>query len=231
MIDPESGEKCFKEFSLDLQRSFLKKYPYLDSFKWIDRMNRKLYNYIPKGVEINTKKYIPSWTTPEPVKEKTTKKGIRTLCDSCGNTYEGNLYAFDDITKEIHSPSDIINLGYIDLNVYYASAYKSAVLNRRIYREHAIRVEEIEDYIFNEEYDYLNDKNRIERLKDEYETIKKELPKTKKYTYSSWSEEDVQWWQPTRATAEPATTERAPDLVYNDATGSIVENREEIHNI
>lgn len=171
MIDSKNNEKFFKKCHINLNEVNFDKYPYLDTFKWLDKISKKIYNYIPSK---DLKLFV--------------------LCDSMGGTLLSDSYDFDEITNEMYCKQDIIHLDYINKRVYVGHVVKSHVYNRYIHINHHKRDEEIRDYIFNDEYNHLNDYEKIKDKKIEIEEkIKNGLNKLTELKLSAWESQGYQY--------------------------------------
>lgn len=147
-----NGIPEIKEFEVSLKNTKFDKYPYLDTFKWLDVENKKVYNYIPKNKELIT------------------------ISDHMGGYLKSNHFGFCDITNNLRGGSEISYLDYIEKNVGYDLLNKSKSLQRDILVEDSKMIDlfkdekhRITDFIFNEKYDHLNDYELIEKKKKETE--------------------------------------------------------------
>jgi hypothetical protein len=156
------GEKTIKEFEISLKNVDFEKYPYMDTFKWLDKKEGKIYNYIPKGKMQN----------------------FIVLGDHMGRYFDSDYFAFCEYSHVLCLSRDLAYLDYLDMNVSYGMIVHSYVLDTNILREHYVFNEEIGDNIFNEEYDRFNDKEKIEKLKSVIEEKRKKGLELKK-TWSS----------------------------------------------
>ena len=173
-----NGEKVLKEFEIKLDevRTF-DRFPYLDTFKWLDLSAKKIYNYIPFKVG---SEYMNTFIC---------------ISDHMGGYHIPNYFGFCDIDNDVHMTEEIWHLDYINKNVYNGKCVHSYTLDRHIYRDHSIVCNEIRDHIFNEEYDKFNDYKLIEAKKKEYAEKIKRGEKLKsggygKSTYGSTAYDD-----------------------------------------
>jgi hypothetical protein len=143
----DSNEKICN-FEIPLKKSKFERYPYLDTFKWLDIKENIIYNYIPKDIE-----------------------NIITVSDHMGGYLNNTYYAFCDFTNNLHSPNDIVFLKYANKNAYAGRVVKSKVNDTMIYDEHYIYDDVLNDNIFNKEYDHLNNHEKIEKEREKMKTM------------------------------------------------------------
>lgn len=125
--------------------------PYMDTFKFINIQTGRLYNYIPES-----------------------NSNIRTLISSDGGFYEWNTLAKDDFTQIFHHRHETVVLKYLDnKRILSSNAQYSEVNDDYILPEHAIWMEQIRDWIFNEEFNHLNNTDSIEKRVKRYEAYNK----------------------------------------------------------
>ncbi len=139
-----SGKKFEQKFAITLPNWNCEKYPYLDTFKFLDKDLGTLYNYIPHS-------------------------GVRTLSAPDGSTFDGNVYCFDFLTNILHHHGETINIRYVDgkiqdteLRTLSSNVEWSNVNEMHILKRDAIFSEDHDDYIFGPELDNLNDKKKLE---------------------------------------------------------------------
>jgi hypothetical protein len=144
-----NGVPEIKHLELTIDKSEFQKYPYLDTFKWLNLKTKKVSNFVPED-----------------------KTDVITISDHMGNYLKSNYFNFCDLTNNLHSSGDIEYVDYMKMNVYSGNLYRSVVLDRMIYADHSIEDKEIRDYIFNSDYDHLNDYDLINKKKEE---VKKKI--------------------------------------------------------
>jgi len=164
-----NGEKIIKEFEIDLKNVEFGNYPYLDTFKWLNKKEGKIYNYIPKG-KLND---------------------LIVISDHMGNYFDSDYFAFCEYSNDLCMSRDMVHLDYLNMNVYRGHTVRSYVLDTYIISSHSTISKEIQDRIFNEEYDRFNDKEKIEKKKIELEEKKKRGDKFKEslnvtFKYDDW---------------------------------------------
>jgi hypothetical protein len=157
------GEKK-QEMKLEVALSSFKfnKYPYMDTFKFINISNGKLFNYIPDDLSF-----------------------IKTLCSSDGSIYEGDYLIFDDIDRVLRHRGDCVYLDYLNCYTTLDNCSYSEINDQYILNKDAFYDEELKDYLFNADYDDRNKKDKIQKMRDyireENERVKK--MRAKKITY------------------------------------------------
>ena len=142
-----NGKKTEHEFCIKLPFYDYSRYPYLDTFKFLDREKGMLYNYIPHD-------------------------NIQTICAPDGRWYPSDFLALDFITKLYHNRGETIIIKYKDgkftdeeLRTHSNNVEWSRVNDLHILKTDAVYSEEIDDFIFNENLDELNNKESIEKVK------------------------------------------------------------------
>ena len=131
-----------RELKIDIKLSnkTFYKYPYMDTFKFLDKEKGVLTNYIPEDND-----------------------SIRTLSGSEGNTNDINQLRLDDIDRVFRHRADIVYLDYIKLYTSCSNVQYSEINNQHILRKDVVYNETINDYVFNKEYDKYNS-SRINEL-------------------------------------------------------------------
>lgn len=118
-------------------------YPYMDTFKFLDTKTGKLYNY--------------QADTPY----------LKTLCSSEGVYYEGDYLRFDGIDRVLRYQGDSAWVDYLRIYTHQNNVTWSEVNDQYILNKHAIYCGEINEPIFCQEYDHLNDYKSINIRKKE----------------------------------------------------------------
>jgi hypothetical protein len=135
----KDGKKVDLYLSVNLNTNY-KYFPYLDTFKFIDVNNSTLYNYPVDGVF-----------------------NLKIMNSTEGYLNKGSDYCFDEITRIVHHRNDTTQLRYLnDIRVYNGTVYHSYIHDCYILKSHAQYDYTLDDYLFNEEYDRFNDKEKIE---------------------------------------------------------------------
>lgn len=140
-----SGKKFDQKFSVTLPNWDCERYPYLDTFKFLDKKVGTLYNYIPHS-------------------------GVRTLSAPDGSTFDGNVYCLDHFTNIFHHPGETVSIRYLDgrmqetedIRSFSGNVEWSNVNDMHILKKDAIFSEEYEDFIFIPDLDHLNNKKNLE---------------------------------------------------------------------
>lgn len=118
-----------------------KKYPYMDTFKFVNLETGRLYNYIPENIE------------------------IKTLTSSDGGYHDGDHLRFDGIYKVFRYRNEVNWLDYLNL---YTRAYDcnySEINDTYILKKDSEYDYDLGGYVFIGDYEHLNNKERIEEFK------------------------------------------------------------------
>jgi hypothetical protein len=117
-----------KLFTIQLKESKFDRYPYMDTFKWLDLDTGMLSNF-----------------QPEHFKESYSDK-FRTLSLACGGSERGNYLEFCEIDREYVYHDDVIQVNGIRVNTRHCN-YSDA-LDRWILRSESFYSEELESHIY-----------------------------------------------------------------------------------
>lgn len=161
-FDCLSFESFGKTFQLKLlvkiKNDLYVKFPYIDTFKFYDEQNQIIYNFLPEN-----------------------NKDIKTLIASGvnGGYFDANSLALDDYHGIYYHKDKIYIIPYeIDgvknRNIALEFLYWSDTLKVWIFRQYSVFNEELNDYIFYDKLNHLNDNSLIEERK------KTRLEKSKK---------------------------------------------------
>ena len=132
-----NGETVISKISFQLKNHNFELYPYVDTFKFLDN-NGVVYNYKPEN-------------------------SFKTICAPDGRTLPHDYLAIDVITNLYHHLGEIVYLSYKDnISVFVQNTCYSEINERHIHLNDSIYLEEIGEYIFNKEFDHLNDIQKIE---------------------------------------------------------------------
>lgn len=137
-------ESVFADFEIKLNVSKFDKYPYLDSFKWLNTKTNKISNFKPK-----------------------TSRNVITISDHMGGHFKADYFDFCDFTNNLYLSCDITWLSYIHKKAYTGDTVRSNINDTAIFMKHAQYDDELKDYIFNQEYNQFNDISAIEKKKQE----------------------------------------------------------------
>lgn len=178
-----NGEKMEGDFEIKLENIKFERYPYLDTFKWLDESTKTLYNYTNKEMSKNEK--------------------MITLNDHQGRYMQSDYMGFCDISGNLYNNCDLVYLDYLNKTVYQELCVWSDVFKSQILEKHSRREVFTGDFIYNEEYDHLNDYKLISDKKKELEERK-----SKKYYPSGSWDDDYEWWKnpPKTRTVNAAST-------------------------
>lgn len=134
-------EDSEKLFTIQLKEWKFDRYPYMDTFKWLDLDTGMLSNF-----------------QPEHFKESNSDK-LRTLSLACGSTERGNYLEFCEIDREYVYHNDVVQVNGVNVNTRHCN-YSDA-LDGWILRSESIYSEELESYIYSDLE--RNDKNLIKK--------------------------------------------------------------------
>ena len=135
----QDSKKIDLYLSINLNTNF-KNFPYLDTFKFIDIDSSTLYNYPVGGVsKLKIMNSVEGWLE------------------------SADSYCLDEITRISYHIENTIQLPYLNnIRVYKGNTFLSNIHNCYILRSHVMYDQDLDDYIFNEEYDKFNDHKKIE---------------------------------------------------------------------
>ncbi len=150
-------------FDIKLDNIRLDRYPYMDTFKFLDTSKGILTNYLPDNMDY-----------------------VRTLTGSDGSTHCNDYLRLDDIDRVFRHRGDVIHVDYLKLYTSRDNCQYSDINNQYILRKDSEYKEEVNDYIFNEEYSNLNNP-RILELIARYSRQREQREETKDYEYSNLS--------------------------------------------
>ena len=144
-----NGEKIEKQLQIKLNSFKYDKYPYLDTFKFFDRNSGVIYNYLPEN------------------------DSIKTICAPDGSILPGDYLMQDFKTNLFQHRGEMVPIYYLDGTINKSSRFFthspntdfSRVNNLYILKDDSKYSEEIDDFIFNEELDHLNDKEGMEIIR------------------------------------------------------------------
>ena len=109
-----------------------KKYPYMDTFKFIDIKTGRLFNYIPDNVEVVT------------------------LISNHGGYENGDCLKFDGVDKIFRHSSETTWLSYLNIHTTRANCNYSELNDTYILSKDCQYNNEVNDYIFIGDYSHLN---------------------------------------------------------------------------
>ena len=151
------GNSIMSELSVKLSKTTYRKYPYLDTFKFLDRENCTLYNYIPSNVNIVTISAADGGYQP---------------CDFLVRDGKTDLFHY------YHDTSWVEYKGYRthSNNIFYSDINDAVIL-----KEDAIYNEELGDYVFID-----NSFNNTERINERIDLIRKRKSVRKKVSHPAF---------------------------------------------
>jgi hypothetical protein len=153
------------KISIKLDEFSFSQYPYVDTFKFFDKENGILQNYM----EGYSKKF-------------------KTLCASDGGQYGCDYLVFDDINRVLRQRGDSVYVRYLDIRTSYNNVNYSEIHDEYILRRDSKYDEEINEYLFDEEYDQFNNIDMINKKREYFKQLKKRREKNKQVPNNPFSE-------------------------------------------
>jgi len=129
-----------EEISIQLDKWGFEYFPYLDTFKFLDSKTGKLYNYIPKGVD------------------------VKTLSSAEGSYHNREIYGFCEKTRVLYSVDSLCYVPNVGLKVGDDLCVYSGTFDVHILREDAKYDNDVDDWIYQD--NDLNNQILIEKRKD-----------------------------------------------------------------
>ena len=139
------GNSTKLELSVKLNKTTHRRYPYLDTFKFLDKENCTLYNYIP------------------------TNTNIVTISTADGGTQPCDYLVRDGKTDLFHYYHDTSWVEYRGYRTHANNVFYSEINDAIILKEDAVYNEEISDYIFID-----NSFNNMDRINERISLIRKQ---------------------------------------------------------
>jgi hypothetical protein len=165
-----STSKQELKLKIKLNNSSVRRFPYVDTFKFLDEENGLLLNYIPDG-------------------------DFRTLCASDGSKYGSDYLIFDGIDRVLRHRGDSVYLRYLDIRTHANNARYSDINDEYILHKDCNYDEDLGDYIFNKNNDKYNNAERIQERRDYLKNRREEMEKRESSSRSkkrnSWIEEII----------------------------------------
>jgi hypothetical protein len=138
MFFEQFGQKQIElKLELKLENNSYDYYPYMDTFKFLGE-DGTLYNYHPKDIT------------------------FRTLCSTDGHRQGNDYLRFDSIAKVFIYPGDTVWLEYLSIYTHHDNCYYSECNDKYILKSDAFYCEDAQDYIFPEEQEKYNNRERID---------------------------------------------------------------------
>lgn len=141
-----STPKSEIKIDINIKLSDFRRYPYVDTFKFLNKSDGLLTNYFQKG------------------------SSFKTLCSSEGSTYSSDHFRFDDIDRVLRHPADCVYIEYLNVTTHCNNTHYSETNDQYILHKDCFYDEEINDYLFKEEYKMFNKVERIETRKQYLKT-------------------------------------------------------------
>lgn len=147
MFESKSGNSELK-IDIQLNKFLFNKYPYLDTFKWLDLKTGKLSNYKPEHFTNNTDRYL-------------------LLSNPDGEWYDCDYIKFDHIDRQWRYPGELIcydGQNYTtDRNLNYSETLDMWILKSESHFD-----DDIQDYIYtdNSRYDQSIYNTRLKNISD-----------------------------------------------------------------
>jgi hypothetical protein len=124
-----NGKDIESEIEIQLNKWDYSYYPYLDTFKWLDRSAGKLFNYKPKYFTDNTSEFC-------------------ILMNAEGSSSRSSSLEFDVISKDWHHQGNLQYVEYCDLYTQRDNLRYSETLDQWILNSDSEYSEELRDNIF-----------------------------------------------------------------------------------
>jgi hypothetical protein len=150
------GKSTMMEMSVTLDNVDYRRYPYFDTFKFINLENKTLYNYIPSDVS------------------------VRTLSTPDGSNQPSDFLARDGKTNLFHHFHDTIFVDHVGYRTLANNTYYSEVNDQHIMKDDAKFDDDLNDYIFSDD-----SKNNHERIKERMDYIRKRKEEREKMTQTT----------------------------------------------
>jgi hypothetical protein len=154
-----------KEIRIDfkLNNFEFSRYPYVDTFKFLNTETGVLSNYIPEGY-------------------------FNTLCSSDGSKYGSDYLVFDNIDRVLRHRGDSAYVHYLNFYTHHNNVRYSEINDQYILNEDCFYDEELGEYLYNEKYNQFNNVDRIKERRDYLLKRRESLSKKKSKSSSSWLE-------------------------------------------
>jgi hypothetical protein len=123
------GKDIESRFEIQLKEWDYSYFPYLDTFKWLDRNTGKLYNYRPEHFTNRTNDYC-ILMSPE------------------GSYSNADCLEFDSITKDWHHQGNLQYVEYCDLLTQRDNLHYSETIDGWILKDDCYYDEDLRDYLF-----------------------------------------------------------------------------------
>lgn len=156
-LDFESGgKKQSINFGIKL-KNLTRRYPYMDTFKFLDKEKMMLYNFKPEDT-----------------------KSIRICCSSDGDTQSPEYLVLDDIERTYIYSGDSVYLEYLNIRTHCNNVCYSEINSCNILVKDSEYQEDVRDNVFKGDYAHLNNMVEMEKRRQRYSRIESKSEK------SSW---------------------------------------------
>lgn len=118
------------ELNIEVKLDRFRYYPYMDTFKFVNIQTNSVFNYIPKGADLDN---------------------FRTLVACDGSKYDGDYLRFDHFDRIFRYRGDVVYIDYMDIYTHSNYVRWSRLNQKYILHTDAKYVDEIDDYIFIDE--------------------------------------------------------------------------------
>lgn len=145
-------EKREIKFNIKLDSYIFDRYPYLDTFKFIDFNTGVISNYIPES-------------------------NHKVLSSAEGNIHDRDYLRFDEIDRILRYSGDCAYVRYLDIYTSFQNVNFSNINEDHILCKDSVYNSELGDYLFNEEYNRFNNIERINARKEYIKQRKEEREK------------------------------------------------------
>lgn len=151
----KNNQEIESKLSIQLSNWDYSYYPYLDTFKWLDKSSGQLFNYKPDYFTDDIEEFC-LLMSPE------------------GQSLNTNSLEFDSISKDWHHQGNLIWLDYCGIYTQRDHVNYCETLDKFILRKDSHWSEEMRDFIFND-YNYIDKSNVIftQIIEDRKSYIKK----------------------------------------------------------
>jgi len=127
------GKRTYQEISTPINTKGVDRFPYLDTFKFFDPVNGTLYNYKPGD------------------------KNVVTLTSSSGSFHPHHHLEQCQEDQNYYPANDVVELSYRNFKVHRSKVVSSDCLKKYIHIEDARYSDILEDHIFGEKWEELNE--------------------------------------------------------------------------
>lgn len=142
------GKKIQQKLSFQLKNFIHDRYPYLDTFKFFDKQKGILYNYIPHD-------------------------DVKTISAPDGRYFDSDFFSLDFFTELYQHRGETVSIFYengkidrnLQLRTHSNNVEWSRINDMYLLRKDCEYFDDVDDYLFINELEHLNDKSKIEEVK------------------------------------------------------------------